>query len=82
MTPEDFLDQVVTTNVVKLGENRGSLRHAVNAILSLDAFAGILFADVQLKGRAPCREDIPPPRKRRGRKDRGSGMKVLWYGGC
>jgi hypothetical protein len=58
MTPEDFLDQVVTTNVVKLGENRGSLRHAVNAILSLDAFAGILFADVQLKGRAQCREDI------------------------
>jgi hypothetical protein len=58
MTPEDFLDQVVTTNVVKSGENRGSLRHAVNAILSLDAFAGILFADVQLKGRAPCRDDI------------------------
>jgi hypothetical protein len=58
MTPEDFLNQVVTTNVVKLGENRGSLRYAVNAILSLDAFAGILFTDLQLRSRAPCSTDI------------------------
>lgn len=58
MTPLDFLDKVVTTNVVELGENRGSLRCAVNAILAIDAFVGILFQSLKSSGRAPCSTDI------------------------
>jgi hypothetical protein len=57
MTPEDFLDKVVTENVVRLCDNRGSLRHAVNALFVLDAFAGILFASVKGTDHAPCTTD-------------------------
>jgi hypothetical protein len=47
MMPVDFLDNVVRRNVVHLGEARGSVRRAVNALLTLDAFAGILFAHLE-----------------------------------
>lgn len=57
MHPEDFLDSVVTTNVVAIGNNRGSRVHAVNALLTLDAFAGILFAHLQTNDCAPCKND-------------------------
>jgi hypothetical protein len=51
MMPVDFLDNVVTRNVVHLGEARGSMRRAVNALLTLDAFAGILLAHLESLGR-------------------------------
>jgi hypothetical protein len=51
MMPVDFLDNVVTRNVVHLGEARGSMRRAVNALLTLDAFAGVLFAHLESLGR-------------------------------
>ena len=57
MHPEDFLNSVVTVNVVAIGNSRGSLVHAVNAILTLDAFAGILFSHLQGAHRAPCKDD-------------------------
>jgi hypothetical protein len=58
MTPADFLDNVVTTNVVHLGENRGNMSCAVNALLTLDAFTGILFAHLAKLDRAPSTKDI------------------------
>jgi hypothetical protein len=57
MTPTDFLDNVVTRNVVHLGEARGSMRRAVNALLTLDAFAGILFAHLESLGRSRWADD-------------------------
>jgi hypothetical protein len=58
MTPDDFLDIVVTRNVVHLGEVRGSYRRAVNALLTLDAFAGILFAHLKGLNVAPTSDDL------------------------
>jgi hypothetical protein len=57
MTPTDFLDNVVTTNVVHLGENRGNMRCAVNALLTLDAFSGILFAHLAKLDKSPKAND-------------------------
>ena len=57
MTPVDFLDNVVTRNIVHLGEARGSMRRAVNALLTLDAFAGILFAHLESLGRLRWADD-------------------------
>jgi hypothetical protein len=57
MTPTDFLDNVVTRNVVHLGEARGSMRRAVNALLTLDAFARILFAHLESLGRSQWADD-------------------------
>lgn len=37
MTPREFLDQVVRPNVADLEANFGSLRHAYNAVASVDA---------------------------------------------
>jgi hypothetical protein len=58
MTPNDFLDDVVTRNVAHLGEVRGSYRRAVNALLTLDAFAGILFAHLKDLNFAPTSDDL------------------------
>jgi hypothetical protein len=58
MTPVQFLDNVVTRNVVHLGEVRGSYRRAVNALLSLDAFPGILFAHLRDLNFAPTSNDF------------------------
>jgi hypothetical protein len=58
MTPGDFLDIVATKNVVHLSEVRGSYRRAVNAILTLDAFAGILFAYLKDLNVAPTSDDL------------------------
>lgn len=57
MKPADFLDKVVTTNVVHLGENRGKMSCAVNALLTLDAFAGVLFAHLVKLDSAPSKDD-------------------------
>ena len=57
MTPADFLDNVVAPNAVHLGEDRGSMRRAVNALLTLDAFAGILFAHLKGLGRSRWADD-------------------------
>jgi hypothetical protein len=58
MTPDDFLDNVVTRNVIHLGEVRGSYRRAVNALLTLDAFVGILFAHLRDLNIAPTSDDL------------------------
>jgi hypothetical protein len=57
MTPSHYLDHVVTPNAVHLGENRGDMRYAVNALLTLDAFAGVLFAHLVKLDRAPSKDD-------------------------
>jgi hypothetical protein len=46
VTPAEFFDDVVALNVDALGREVGELRLAVNAILSLDALAGIIHADL------------------------------------
>ena len=43
MDPKYFLSEVVTPNVVEAHSEPGDMRRACNAILSLDACAGILF---------------------------------------
>jgi hypothetical protein len=48
--PTDFFKDIVTPNVDALGDDVGDLRLAVNAILSLDALAGIIHADLHSKG--------------------------------
>ena len=47
MTPRTFLDALVKPNAHELFANRDDLRLAVNAILSLDAFFGILYAELK-----------------------------------
>jgi hypothetical protein len=48
--PADFFKDIVTPNVDALGDDVGDLRHAVNAIISLDALAGIIHADLHSRG--------------------------------
>jgi hypothetical protein len=48
--PADFFRDIVTPNVDALGNDIGNLRHAVNAIISLDALAGIIHADLHSRG--------------------------------
>ena len=50
MTPADFFKDVATANVDALASDVGNLRLAVNAILSLDALAGIVHSDLHSKG--------------------------------
>jgi hypothetical protein len=50
MTPAEFLNWIVTPNVAAAGDDVGNMRHAVNAILALDALAGILHADLHKRG--------------------------------
>jgi hypothetical protein len=48
--PADFFKDIVTPNVDALGDDVGDLRLAVNAILSLDALAGVIHADLHSRG--------------------------------
>jgi hypothetical protein len=50
VSPADFFKDIVAPNVDALGNDVGDLRHAVNAILSLDALAGIIHADLHSRG--------------------------------
>jgi hypothetical protein len=43
MTPQDFLAQVVRPNVSEFHANVGSLRHAYNAVFTVDALAAHLY---------------------------------------
>jgi hypothetical protein len=43
MTPKEFLDDVVQPNVAAFHQDYASLRHAFNAIASVDALAAHLF---------------------------------------
>ena len=47
MTPREFFDSVVKPNADELFAPSRSVRSAVNAILTLDAFFGILFAELK-----------------------------------
>ena len=58
MTPDHFLGEIVTANVLQLSENRGNMTCAVNALLTLDAFTGILFAHLANLKRSPFKDDI------------------------
>jgi hypothetical protein len=51
LTPADLFD-VATQNVNELGNDAGNRRLAVNAILTLDALAGIIHADLHRRGLA------------------------------
>jgi hypothetical protein len=57
VTPADFFKDVATANVDALDSDVGNLRLAVNAILSLDALAGIVHSDLHSKGHATA-DDI------------------------
>ena len=57
MIPTDFFKEIVTPNVDALGNDVGDLRHAVNAILSLDALAGIIHANLYARG-AETADDV------------------------
>jgi hypothetical protein len=50
LEPSKFLNEVVVPNVDALGQDQGNLRLAANAILTLDALAGILHADLHKRG--------------------------------
>jgi len=50
MTPADFLNEIVIPNVAALSDNVGDLRLAVNAVLTLDALAGVIHADLCKRG--------------------------------
>lgn len=52
MTPADFFNNVATPNVDELGNDVGNHRLAVNAILALDALAGVIHADLHNRGQA------------------------------
>jgi len=43
MSPHDFLDQVVRPNLLELSQSPGSMRHAFNAICSVDALAAHIY---------------------------------------
>ena len=58
LTPDHFLGEIVTGNVLQLSENRGNMTCAVNALLTLDAFTGILFAHLANLKRSPFKDDI------------------------
>ena len=85
MIPTDFFKEIVTPNVDALGNDVGDLRHAVNAILSLDALAGIIHADLYARGAGNCgRCSFPGPagsttsriRHRSGRRLRPQARRV------
>lgn len=44
MTPREFLETVASVNACLALDHPGDMRHAVNAVTSLDAFFGILHA--------------------------------------
>lgn len=46
MTPKEFFEQVAEMNASLAGESPGDLRLAINAIMTLDAFFGILHASL------------------------------------
>jgi hypothetical protein len=50
MTPREFFDGVAEKNALSAIETRGDLRLAVNAIMTLDAFFGVLHAALHAKG--------------------------------
>jgi hypothetical protein len=50
LTPTEFLNDIVTPNVDALGNDVGDLRLAVNAIITLDALAGVIHADLHRQG--------------------------------
>src|SRR4051794_8468925 len=52
MTPAGFLKDIAAPNVDELGSDVGNHRLAVNAILALDALAGVIHADLHSKGQA------------------------------
>jgi hypothetical protein len=52
LTPAEFLSDVVTPNVDALRNDAGDLRLAANAILTLDALAGVIHADLHKRGLA------------------------------
>jgi hypothetical protein len=49
LTPRLFLDSVVKPNADELSKRNNDVRLAVNAMLTLDAFFGILYADLRAR---------------------------------
>jgi len=56
MSPEHFLRAVAAVNVSELTREPGDLRIAANTLLTLDAFVGILHADLRARGLRPVGE--------------------------
>lgn len=50
MTPAGFFERVVRPNMVEALEQRGDVRAIVNAILTLDALAGVLYEHGKAEG--------------------------------
>ena len=51
MTPSEFFDDVAEKNALSAIDAPGDLRQAINAIMTLDAFFGILHAALYAKGK-------------------------------
>jgi hypothetical protein len=58
MTPAQFLNEIVTPNVTALSGDVGDLRLAVNAILTLDALAGVIHDDLYKRGLVTTDDDV------------------------
>jgi hypothetical protein len=58
MTPAEFLNEIVAPNVAALSDDVGDLRLAVNAILTLDAMAGIIHDNLYKRGLVTTANDV------------------------
>ena len=57
MTPRQFFDEVAEPNACSAIAARGDLRHAINAVMTLDALFGILHAALHDAGIVSRRRD-------------------------
>jgi hypothetical protein len=57
LTSRDFHDQILVANIVAQHEQTHSLRHAVNAIASLDYYVGLWSHDLKATGRVKLDEE-------------------------
>jgi len=57
VTPREFFDEIAEPNAQLAVANRGDLRLAINAMMTLDAFVGILHAALSETGRVTENND-------------------------
>lgn len=57
MTPRNFFDEVAEPNAFSAMAARGDMRKAINAAMTLDAFFGVLHAELHRAGSVTLRRD-------------------------
>lgn len=77
MTPADFLAQVAHPNATAAFKKPGDMRLIVNAILTLDALAGIIHADGFASGREGIAEHARDDRYREALAEISPSFRVL-----